>query len=117
MCGPPAIPANSRVTTKAADYGIGEAKYECDTGYELFGSDTVRCDAKKGWDKEMPFCGELRAGPRLVQVLILTLSIWYMSKRCKVLVDFNVKRRKKKQQSLAREWRREPVYEWFAKHT
>jgi Sushi repeat (SCR repeat) len=58
VCGPPAIPANSRVTTKTTDYGIGEAKYECDTGYELFGQDTVRCDAKKGWDKEMPFCGE-----------------------------------------------------------
>jgi hypothetical protein len=58
VCGPPAIPSNSRVTTKAAEFGIGEAKYECDTGYELFGTDTIKCDAKKGWDKEMPFCGE-----------------------------------------------------------
>ncbi|XP_058831094.1 sushi, von Willebrand factor type A, EGF and pentraxin domain-containing protein 1 [Topomyia yanbarensis] len=60
VCGPPAIPANARVHTQPADGGgpgFRSAKYECDSGYELFGSETIRCDPVKGWDRELPFCG------------------------------------------------------------
>ena len=58
MCGPPAVPVNSRVQTKSSDFGLSEAKYECDSGYELFGPSTIKCDPKKGWEKELPFCGK-----------------------------------------------------------
>ncbi|XP_052871678.1 sushi, von Willebrand factor type A, EGF and pentraxin domain-containing protein 1 [Anopheles cruzii] len=60
VCGPPAVPANARVHVTKADDGSGglrSARYECDGGFELFGQETVRCDAAKGWDRELPFCG------------------------------------------------------------
>ncbi|XP_055682887.1 sushi, von Willebrand factor type A, EGF and pentraxin domain-containing protein 1 isoform X2 [Lutzomyia longipalpis] len=57
VCGPPAVPANSRVGIATIDSGYVEARYECDSGYELFGSPTIRCDPKRGWDKDIPFCG------------------------------------------------------------
>lgn len=57
VCGPPAVPLNARVKTVSGELGIYEAKYECDSGYELFGSATLKCDPKKGWEKELPFCG------------------------------------------------------------
>lgn len=34
-----------------------EAKYECDPGYELFGPSTIKCDPRRGWERELPFCG------------------------------------------------------------
>lgn len=37
---------------------MSEATYECDSGYEIFGPSTVKCDPVKGWEKEMPFCGK-----------------------------------------------------------
>uniref|UniRef100_A0A8W7Q5B0 Furrowed n=1 Tax=Anopheles coluzzii TaxID=1518534 RepID=A0A8W7Q5B0_ANOCL len=60
VCGPPAVPANARVHTEKATDGSGglkSARYDCDPGYELFGSETIRCDPVKGWDRELPFCG------------------------------------------------------------
>ncbi|KAL9692233.1 hypothetical protein quinque_000063, partial [Culex quinquefasciatus] len=57
-CGPPAIPANARVQTQPADGtggGLRSAKYECDSGYELFGSETIKCDPVKGWDRSRHF--------------------------------------------------------------
>lgn len=60
VCGPPAVPSNSRVQTKAGpNNGFSEATYECDAGYEIFGSKTVKCDSDKGWEKEIPFCGKI----------------------------------------------------------
>lgn len=40
----------------AIDGGYVEAKYECDSGYELFGPVTIKCDQKRGWDRDLPFC-------------------------------------------------------------
>ncbi|KAG5674431.1 hypothetical protein PVAND_004402 [Polypedilum vanderplanki] len=57
VCGPPAVPVNSKVQTKTSDYGLSEATYECDSGYELFGPSTIKCDPVRGWEKQMPFCG------------------------------------------------------------
>ncbi|XP_058127402.1 sushi, von Willebrand factor type A, EGF and pentraxin domain-containing protein 1 [Anopheles ziemanni] len=60
VCGPPAIPANARVHTEKAEGasgGLKSARYDCDSGYELFGPETIRCDPVKGWDRELPFCG------------------------------------------------------------
>ena len=51
------MPVNAKVQTKSSD-GLTEARYECDSGYELFGPSTIRCDPIKGWEKELPFCGE-----------------------------------------------------------
>lgn len=61
MCGPPAVPLNAKVKTVSGGdlLGISEATYECDSGYELFGPAKVRCDARKGWERELPFCGRL----------------------------------------------------------
>lgn len=53
------MPVNSRVQTKSLDYGISEASYECDSGYELFGSMKIKCDPIKGWERELPFCGKI----------------------------------------------------------
>lgn len=55
------MPLNSKVQTKSLDDGLSEARYECDSGYELFGPATVRCDPVKGWEKELPFCGKFSA--------------------------------------------------------
>jgi hypothetical protein len=61
VCGPPAVPVNAKVqTTKSSENGLSEARYECDSGYELFGPATIRCDPVKGWEKELPFCGRLQ---------------------------------------------------------
>lgn len=57
VCGPPAVPVNAKVQTKTSD-GLIEARYDCDSGYELFGPATIRCDPHKGWEKELPFCGK-----------------------------------------------------------
>lgn len=57
MCGPPAVPLNTKVQTVSGDSGISEARYECDAGYELFGPKIVKCDPKTGWEREIPFCG------------------------------------------------------------
>lgn len=45
------------MTVASVDGGYVEAKYECDSGYELFGPATVKCDQKHGWDRDLPFCG------------------------------------------------------------
>lgn len=58
MCGPPAVPLNAKVKTVSGDLGIYEASYECDSGYELFGPSTTKCDPKNGWEKDLPFCGK-----------------------------------------------------------
>lgn len=58
ICGPPPIPKNSKVQTKSTDYGLSEATYECDSGFEIFGPSTIKCDPVKGWEKELPFCGK-----------------------------------------------------------
>lgn len=57
VCGPPAVPLNAKVQTVSGENGIIEATYECDSGYELFGPRTLKCDLKTGWEKELPFCG------------------------------------------------------------
>ncbi|XP_075158690.1 CUB and Sushi multiple domains furrowed [Haematobia irritans] len=57
VCGPPAVPLNAKVQTVSDGTSILEAKYECDPGYELFGSSTLKCDSRTGWEKELPFCG------------------------------------------------------------
>lgn len=51
------MPSNAKVQTKSSKEGIYEATYECDSGYELFGHSTLKCDSRKGWEKELPFCG------------------------------------------------------------
>lgn len=63
VCGPPAVPVNAKVQTKTSD-GLIEARYDCDSGYELFGPATIRCDPHKGWEKELPFCGRLSINPQ-----------------------------------------------------
>lgn len=60
VCGPPAVPLNAKVKTVAGDSGLTQVTYECDSGYELFGPATVKCDARRGWEKDIPFCGELK---------------------------------------------------------
>ncbi|KAM7347402.1 CUB and Sushi multiple domains furrowed [Cochliomyia hominivorax] len=57
VCGPPAVPLNAKVQTVLDGSSILEAKYECDSGYELFGPTSIKCDARTGWEKELPFCG------------------------------------------------------------
>lgn len=57
VCGQPAVPSNAKVKTVSGELGIYEAAYECDAGYELFGPSVTKCDAKRGWEKELPFCG------------------------------------------------------------
>ncbi|XP_054729921.1 sushi, von Willebrand factor type A, EGF and pentraxin domain-containing protein 1 [Anastrepha obliqua] len=57
ICGQPAVPLNAKVQTISGDTGIIEAKYECDSGYELFGPRTIKCDPFSGWERELPFCG------------------------------------------------------------
>ncbi|CAD7078323.1 unnamed protein product [Hermetia illucens] len=57
VCGQPAVPLNAKVKTTSGDNGIMEAKYECDPGYELFGPSTIKCDPRRGWERELPFCG------------------------------------------------------------
>lgn len=59
VCGPPAVPLNAKVKTVSGDLGIYEASYECDSGYELFGPSTTKCDPKNGWEKDLPFCGKI----------------------------------------------------------
>lgn len=59
-CGPPAVPLNAKVktTVDAVTDKPTAATYECDSGYELFGPATVRCDPLRGgWERELPFCG------------------------------------------------------------
>lgn len=63
VCGPPAVPVNAKVQTKTSD-GLIEARYDCDSGYELFGPATIRCDPHKGWEKELPFCGKHSINPQ-----------------------------------------------------
>lgn len=57
VCGPPAVPLNAKVQTVSDGSSILEAKYECDSGYELFGPSSIKCDVRTGWEKELPFCG------------------------------------------------------------
>ncbi|XP_017853153.1 sushi, von Willebrand factor type A, EGF and pentraxin domain-containing protein 1 [Drosophila busckii] len=57
ICGPPAVPLNAKVRTVSGESGISEAHYTCDAGYELFGSPSIKCDARSGWERELPFCG------------------------------------------------------------
>lgn len=59
MCGQPAVPSNAKVKTIPSQSGITEAHYECDSGYELFGPSITKCDTKRGWEKDLPFCGML----------------------------------------------------------
>lgn len=52
------MPLNSKVTTQSKEgIGVTEARYECDSGYELFGQATILCDPVRGWTKDLPFCG------------------------------------------------------------
>lgn len=57
VCGQPAVPLNAKVQTISGDAGIIEAKYDCDSGYELFGPKSIKCDQRTGWERELPFCG------------------------------------------------------------
>lgn len=65
VCGHPAVPANAKVKTISDQSGYAEAKYECDLGYELFGPNTTKCDSSRGWEKELPFCGEYMTRMRI----------------------------------------------------
>lgn len=58
VCGQPAVPLNTKVKTISSQSGITEAHYECDAGYELFGPSITKCDQKRGWEKDLPFCGK-----------------------------------------------------------
>lgn len=51
------MPLNAKVQTISGDAGFIEAKYDCDSGYELFGPKTIKCDPTSGWERELPFCG------------------------------------------------------------
>lgn len=66
MCGPPAVPLNAKVKTVSGDLGIYEASYECDSGYELFGPSTTKCDPKNGWERDLPFCGKINRKPQFM---------------------------------------------------
>lgn len=57
VCGPPAVPLNAKVRTVSGETGISEAHYTCDAGYELFGSPSIKCDPRTGWERDLPFCG------------------------------------------------------------
>lgn len=57
----------------SGDLGIYEASYECDSGYELFGPSTTKCDPKNGWEKDLPFCGKIEQNAINVVRLLLTL--------------------------------------------
>ena len=56
-CKSPAVPLNSRLKQLSNEAGKFEASYECDAGYELFGSSTIKCTNETGWSKKLPFCG------------------------------------------------------------
>lgn len=74
------MPLNSKVQTKSLDDGLSEARYECDSGYELFGPATVRCDPVKGWEKELPFCGKFSAARVLKSSRFLKIeNTWIFS--------------------------------------
>lgn len=78
VCGPPAVPLNARAKTVSGGdlAGITEATYECDSGYELFGPAKVRCDARKGWERELPFCGKPRGKERAIFIPCYPCSIF-----------------------------------------
>lgn len=53
------MPLNAKVKIiSAGSSGISEAHYECDSGYELFGPSTTKCDPVRGWEKDLPLCGK-----------------------------------------------------------
>ena len=76
ICGPPPIPKNSKVQTKSSEFGLSEATYECDSGYEIFGPSTIKCDSVKGWEKELPFCGKYKSALTLRE-LIFSIEMSY----------------------------------------
>lgn len=64
VCGQPSVPLNAKVKTSVSGQsGISEAHYECDSGYELFGPSVTKCDPKRGWEKDLPFCGKYSIVP------------------------------------------------------
>lgn len=53
-CGEPEIPAFGNVAINTGSTNQ-EAKYHCNNGYELQGSDVRRCYGRN-WDGEQPIC-------------------------------------------------------------
>ncbi|KAJ8682121.1 hypothetical protein QAD02_017913 [Eretmocerus hayati] len=57
-CGHPAVPMNARLSLSDDSLAVGStATYNCDPGYELFGTNTLTCGNKGRWQGELPFCG------------------------------------------------------------
>lgn len=87
VCGQPSVPLNAKVKTSVSGQsGISEAHYECDSGYELFGPAVTKCDPKRGWEKELPFCGKSKAMFMQIDSLVsLTLHLLISWLLCKYL--------------------------------
>ena len=54
-CGDIAEPQNGHVNIESTRYQ-GIAKYECNTGYELSGSDVRKCQSNGHWSGSPPQC-------------------------------------------------------------
>ncbi|XP_029668396.1 sushi, von Willebrand factor type A, EGF and pentraxin domain-containing protein 1 [Formica exsecta] len=49
---------NAKVSLSDESLTVGSvAKYTCDTGYELFGTGSLACNARGKWQGDLPFCG------------------------------------------------------------
>lgn len=58
-CGSPPVPRNARLASPniIANVTSGTTvQYQCDLGYELFGSDKLSCSDDGHWQGELPFC-------------------------------------------------------------
>lgn len=76
-CGYPAVPTNARVHLSASGQIVAGTvvTYECDEGYELFGTDRRECTADATWSNELPFCGMYLISTGTIRLLVLAEQV------------------------------------------
>lgn len=61
-------PANGRIALTKLSYN-GQAKFTCDDGFNLTGSETIKCQANGNWSDEVPYCRSIYECPALAEPL------------------------------------------------
>ena len=54
-CGAPPRVSYGQVSSTGQNYG-SKATYQCDTGYEMKGGDTITCEKNGKWSRSVPIC-------------------------------------------------------------
>ncbi|CRL07619.1 CLUMA_CG020584, isoform A [Clunio marinus] len=63
-CNPLKTPTNGKLSLTKTSFK-GQAKFTCDDGFDLIGSETITCNAKGNWSDDIPECKSIYECPAL----------------------------------------------------